>query len=688
MEETKNITNFKIYNVYSNNMLIQQNKPFVIAGMGDEGLEITLSLKNGDQVIQTVTSISDKEDEWEATFNAVVGGYDVYNIVISVGDNVIATIENIVFGELWLASGQSNMLMNNWETPEGNEWYKNSTFPGKKLRLFTMPTTYGVECQKSEPQKELEGCNWIFGDDIRAYKFSAVAYHFGLELQKELFHKGIDVPVGIINASLGETYIESWISRDAIEDNEILKNNLSEIGKYYSKNDGWGTTLGPTTMTACYNLKIAPLVNLNIAGVIWYQGESNAELAYKKGFYTNALECLLNDWSKRFGYKDCSVPFIIAHIAPFGRTTDGMQRIWEDMSDCWQKYRDSMAQIPIYDVSLEWDYSEFTSWHNEVGNIHPIHPCNKKPVGKRMAKSAMSLVYGAEYSCTAPVYESYIINGEFIDIKFSNVCDGLKIKNSSELYGFTICGADGIYLDAKAKIISKDTVRVWNDNLSQPISVAYAYLNLPTFANLCSEYNGEPLFMAAPFRTERLNNAEYFTNQHWMTCDDEKVYHSVEMTPDLYDTWKATNASITIDKTIKYSGTGSLKINYTNNEFSVSPNIKYGDTSFRDVSCDYSNFKLLSFFVKTIDDSVTLNSVRFEIDSNFVTAQFNIKQSDKEWKQITVELDKLYNYDGSEYFGKLEVASIKFEFISAVENGTVYIDDFSFSTKKIEDMKK
>lgn len=679
MEGIKSIKNFKIYNVYSNNMLIQQNKPFVIAGMGDTGLEIVLSLKKGNKVIQTVTSVTNNEDEWKATFHAVVGGYDTYNIVVTVEDDVIATIENILFGELWLASGQSNMLMNNWETPEGNDWYRNNTFPGKNLRLFTMPTTYGVECQKAEPQKELEGCNWILGDDIRAYKFSAVAYHFGLELQKELFHKGIDVPVGIINASLGETYIESWISRDAIEDNKILKNNLSEIGKYYSKNDGWGSTLGPTTMTACYNLKMAPLLDLKIAGVIWYQGESNAELAYKKGFYTNALECLLTDWSRRFGYKDGTVPFIMAHIAPFGRTTDGMERIWEDMSDCWMKHRDCMAQIPIYDISLEWDYSKFTNWHNEVGNIHPIHPYVKKPVGERMAKSAMGLLYGAEHSYTAPVYENHIINGKYIDIKFSNVCDGLKIKDSSEIYGFTICGKDGIYLDAKAKIISKDTVRVWNDALLHPISVAYAYMNLPTVANLCSKFKDESLFMVAPFRTRRLENAIHFTNQHWMTCDDEKVYHSVEMTPDLYDTWNSTNASIVIDKTIKHSGTGALKIHYTNREFSVSPVIKAGDEHFRDVSCDYSNFKALTFWIQNVNGGARLKDVTFEVDNNFVTAQPNIEQSEKEWQQVNVELDRLYNLDGSGFLKKLEVSAIKFNFVSEVANGTAYIDDFSFS---------
>ncbi|MBO7217731.1 MAG: hypothetical protein J6V50_03425, partial [Clostridia bacterium] len=459
--------------------------------------------------------------------------------------------------------------------------------------------------------------------------------------------------------------------------------SLLEIGKYYHKTDGWGRELGPTTMTACYNLKIAPLINLNIAGVIWYQGESNGESAYKKGFYTNALEVLINDWSIKFGYKSHTMPFIMAHIAPFGRITDGVQRVWEDMSDFWIMYKSNVAQIPIYDISLEWDYAKFTDWHNEKGNIHPIHPYTKKPVGVRMAKSAMSLVYGYKHSCTAPTYESYKIIDNYIDIKFSNVCDGLSVKDGTELYGFTICGSDGIYVDAKAKIITKDTVRVWNDNLNTPVSVAYAYLNLPTYANLCSEYNGEPLFMSAPFKTGRLNNAKHFTNQHWMTCDTDKVYHSVEMTPDLYDTWNSTNALITIDQTVKHSGTASLKIDYTNSKFSVSPVINVAGNSFRDVSCNYSDFKVLTFYIKKINVGAMINAATFEVDCSIVAADFKIENTNEEWKKVTVYLDKLYNPDGTEYFGKLNVSSIKFCFLSEMENGTVYIDDFSFSVQNI-----
>ena len=453
--------------------------------------------------------------------------------------------------------------------------------------------------------------------------------------------KSIDVPIGIINASLGETYIESWISRDAIDNNQTLKTNLMEIDKYVSIEDGWGKSLGPTTMTACYNIKVSPLTDLNIAGVIWYQGESNAEAVYKRGFYTNALECLVKDWSAKFGYNDKTIPFIMSHIAPFGRITDGMQRIWEEMSEVWHTNKNSMAQIPIYDIPLEWDYSKFTDWHKLKGNIHPIHPYTKNPVGERMAMAAVSLVYGGEHEASAPVYDSQEINEKYIDVKFSNVCDGLKIKNNTEIYGFTICGKNGIYVNAKAKIISKDTVRVWNENLVNPVSATYAYLNLPTTANLCSEYAGETLFMVAPFRTKIIQEAVYFTNQHWMTCDDLEVYHALEMAPDLYNTWESTNALISIDKNIKYSGTGSLKIDYTNTEFSVYPVINTNAKPFRDVSLDYSMFKGLTFYIKS-DNKTLLKSLIFKFDNqNTVTAELKPQDSanDTAWKKVTALFD-------------------------------------------------
>ena len=295
-----------------------------------------------------------------------------------------------------------------------------------------------------------------------------------------------------------------------------------------------------------------------------------------------------------------------------------------------------------------------------------------------MAKAAMGLLYGAQHTYSAPVYERCVINGKYIDITFSNVCDGLTVNNNHELHGFTICGKDGIYLNAKSKILSKDTIRVWNDLLEEPIAAAYAYMNLPTVANLCSTYRNEPLFMVAPFRTERLENALHFTNQHWMTCDDEKVYHAVEMTPDWYDTWAGENACLAIDKTTKHSGAGSLKIQYTNREFSALPVIKAGKNSFRDVSCDYSPFKALTFFIKAEDGRAALKTVIFEVDNTIVFAPFSIEQSE-EWQKITVALDKLYTLDGTAFSGKLVTSSIKFTFSSDQEQGTVYVDDFSFS---------
>lgn len=188
--------------------------------------------------------------------------------------------------------------------------------------------------------------------------------------------------------------------------------------------------------------------------------------------------------------------------------------------------------------------------------------------------------------------------------------------------------------------------------------------------------------MAVPFRTERLEKAVYFTNQHWMTCDDEMVYHSVGMTPDFYNTWCAENATISIDKDVKYYGTGSLKVDYTNSEFSILPVLKINDNTFRDVSCDFSNFKALTLFVKTINDIVKLNAVVFKIDNCFVNAQFVTEKTESHWIRVRIILDKLYNSDGSEFLGKLEISSMVFNFISLTKNGTIYLDDFSFSTEK------
>ena len=158
MEKTFNIPNFKIYNIYSDNMLIQQNKPFVIMGTGDKGLKINLLLKLRSDIIQSVTAIANEDGEWKASFNAITGGFDVYSIEVFLEDRLIATIDNILFGELWLASGQSNMLMNNWETPEGNEWYKTNSFPGKKNAPFYY--AYYIRCRVSK-SRTTKGIRWM-----------------------------------------------------------------------------------------------------------------------------------------------------------------------------------------------------------------------------------------------------------------------------------------------------------------------------------------------------------------------------------------------------------------------------------------------------------------------------------------------------------------------------------------------
>lgn len=677
----------RLSGIYGDNMLFAQNKPVNLAGTGAPGASFTVKLLEGGTVVEEKAGTVGTDGKWALSLEPRAGGYTAYELALYQNGLEIQRIRNVVFGELWLASGQSNMEFKMWETPEGDEMLDagGDVFPNANVRILYTPQTYSAP-HSATPLDEIPGSSWIVGNTQATHNVSAVAFWFADKLQREL-----DMPVGVLDASLGGTSIYAWMSRDSIEANTELKAYMQSKNKYVAA-ESWDSGCSHDTMTVCFNAKIAPLTVFNITGVIWYQGEGN--IGDDDGVYTEALNTLLADWSGRFGFADSRMPFILTHIAPYAyQPLTVLPGMWEDMSDAWAQHPDTMAQVAIYDLPLDWDYSEWAAYGT---GGDPIHPYAKKPVGERLAAAALGLVYGRADEYTAPVLKDTRIEDGAILLTFDHVGDGLAALDGGALHGFTICGSDGVYVNAQAEIISADTVKVWSAQIPEPAAAAYAYTALNTSANLSSTRDGEPLFLAVPLRTSAMEGAVYFPSQGWMDADEETVWHTIGVAPKEYDTWKALDgAEAAIDGAEKANGSGSLKITYTGAAFGVSPVLNAGASSlFSDQTLDFSRFKTLTFQIKNPGGGLKLSGVRIknntgawyraEIGSTGQTEAGIAAGSD--WTAVTVNLNRLVREDSQAVYSSIvlnKVRDIQFCFEAEEGSGVLYLDAFSFGTAPV-----
>lgn len=595
--------------LFADGMMFQQNKPISVFGQGGVGETVTVALTKDadDETVDEQTVTVGENGRWQADLKALEGGYDTYTLSVR-GDVMEHTYHDILIGEVWVAGGQSNMEnsvqndLNNTSILEKTDEY---------IRIFYEPSlVYGNEVdQPLTPDFNLRNGVWADGTDANRLKSaSAVAYNFALVLRDEL-----DVPVGFLNTALGGTFIEAWISREGIDGDEAVKTYLQERNRYYDE-ENWPQRFN--RMSALYNQKIGALAGYNVAGTLWYQGESNLQSG-DLSIYTDLLNLLQQDWGRTFGYSDGDMPFIFAHIAPHTYTAGGysqattMAYFWEAMSDAWANNSDSMAQVPLYDLPLtHW----FTQLNGESVSRGPIHPADKTPVGQRFAAAALGLVYSGDEAGTAPVYKSMEVADGKIRVTFDQVGSGLKIKDGAPtLHGFAIAGADGVYVDAYARIISADTVEVWNDRVPEPQNVTYAFSSFNMTANLQNAVG----IAAAPFRSTRDTvDGNLYLPRDWQYADGEVwIATGGNDTTRWEDLWRSDAATLTYNSETKAEGTASLKADYPAGTVGIGP--VYGKNS---VSTDYSNFNTVSIRIKNPDDREKILKLQFTNGNTVYTA--------------------------------------------------------------------
>lgn len=455
----------KLPAIVSSDMVLQRNTTVMLWGWADANEKITIQTSWLTEIIHTE---ADDNGDWKVEVKTT-NSKEPQSISLKSNSSDI-TLENILFGEVWLCSGQSNMEQplvgfNGEPTFGSNMAIANSYNPD--LRLFT------VERSASKtPMKDVENYRaWQHASPGNVATFSAIAYFFGQQLQEIL-----DCPVGIIHTSWGGSPAQAWISKEVLSTYQDI--NLDDVDITHRTNH---------IPTALYNAMINPLIPYTIRGALWYQGESNR---LEPDYYKEIFPAMVQDWRTRWGIGD--FPFYYVQIAPF---------YYRDHSDAYQTFENSAfireAQLQCLDLIP----NSGIAITMDIGDEYSIHPPKKKEVADRLLFNALNQTYGYEnVDYASPVYESSEVKDGGMILKFKNAERGLYAYDA--LTGFEIAGNDKVFYPATAEIVDRRNIFIISEMVPEPVAVRYAWRNWIK-GTLYDTY----LLPASSFRTDKWDDA-------------------------------------------------------------------------------------------------------------------------------------------------------------------------------------
>ena len=439
----------------SNNMVLQQQSKVALWGTADSNAELRVNTTWNNKEYKTT---ADRSGKWKLLVSTPKAG-GPYEISFSDGEKI--TISNIMIGEVWICSGQSNMEMTFKGFGPTTQPVLNQ--PGAEanihnLRLFTVKRATG-----GSPKETADG-QWDESTTAVATSFSAVAYQFG-----KMLCDSLNVPVGIIASSWGGARIEHWMSKESLE-------RFSEITIPINIDT---MKVPEKAATALFNGMIAPLLNYGIRGFLWYQGESSRDAPI---LYTRLQPAMVADWRKH--WKNEKLPFYYVQITPFTYPNDKHNMYGVLMREAQSK---ALKNISHAAMAVTTD----------VGSELKIHPPDKTTVALRLGYIALAKTYGKKrIAYESPVYRSIKITGDKAILSFDHAENGLT-SNGKELANFEITGVDKIFYPATATIKPGGKVEVRSDKVQSPVAVRYAFKNW-VVGDL---YNTEGL-PASSFRTD------------------------------------------------------------------------------------------------------------------------------------------------------------------------------------------
>lgn len=432
--------------IIGSNMVLQQKTEVKFWGWGNPGEKVKIKAGWKTGIDSTVCS---RDGNWSVLVKTPMAGGS-FSISIE-GDNKII-IENVLIGEVWLCSGQSNM---EWSALNNNKQAitEAPSATNNQIRFFHIPKS-----TSDHPQDDLKA-GWKVCNPEDMKKFSIVGYFFGKKLNKEL-----SVPVGLINASWGGTPAEVWTPKEIFVEDA----GLSEASRKIGVNPWWPHIPGKT-----FNAMLHPITNFSIAGAIWYQGESNSSTAY---MYTKLLSSMINSWRR---YWAIDFPFYYVQIAPFAYGKEYQGAL----------LREAQSKLDVSNTGM-------VVISDLVDDIQDIHPQNKLDVANRLADMALAKTYQKKSGpYKYPIYKSMKVEANKVMIEFDNAETGLMSKEGDPK-DFELAGADQVFYPAQAKITG-NTITVQAKEVKQPVAVRFGFKN-KSMPNLFSK-EGLPVNL---FRTD------------------------------------------------------------------------------------------------------------------------------------------------------------------------------------------
>lgn len=475
----------RLPSLISDHMLIQRDAPARIWGKADPGEQVTVTLAGG-----TRSTTADALGRWEVFLPPAQAG-GPFELTVK-GKNVLQ-VDDVLVGDVWIASGQSNMVWQVSRSDNARQEIASARFP--RIRLFKAALK-----TSDYPLDDVEGA-WTTCNSETLGAFSAVGYFFARDL-----HQKYGVPVGIIQSAWGGTPAESWISPTSLAADPALISVYADwaqliseypeararyeirLKEWEEKNKTSGGTPAPGRPgppvgpghpwepSSLYNAMIAPLTPYAIKGAIWYQGENNAHKS-RSYVYRRLFQAMIQDWRRSWGQGN--FPFLFVQLANYAKTPAASE---------WPELREAQTMA----LALSKTGMAVTI---DIGNPNDIHPTNKQDVGRRLALAARHIAFGEEIVYSGPLFREVTEEGKSLRVWFSHLGGGLTAKGGP-LRAFEVAGRDKKYVPANAAVEGK-TVIVSSESVTEPMYVRYNWADSPD-GNL---YNAEGL-PASPFRSE------------------------------------------------------------------------------------------------------------------------------------------------------------------------------------------
>lgn len=453
--------------ILSDHMVLQRDKPVRIWGTAPPDQSVTITFAD-----QRLTARANADGHWSTFLEPMPASTEAHTLTVRAADESY-TISDVLIGEVWLCSGQSNMEWSINASDRVDEFKSGAT--DTSIRAFKIP-----HVSEHTPQVDVSA-SWVVSSPDTVGNFSAVAYHFARHLSQTL-----DVPVGLIDASWGGSTVEAWVRRDVLDGIPEAAPFLKAYDEMTGSGPNARSAVAPNSRPAnLYNGMIHPIRPVTVRGTIWYQGESNA-IAPRGNEYFPIFSALIHDWRKAFD--NPHMPFLFVQLPNFAN--DEPNQRWR-YPVVRQAQLDTLHAVPNTGMAITID----------IGDTADIHPRNKHDVGHRLARWALVDVYEVlQLIKSGPIpLQAEFKDDASVHVRFDTYGSALKVRDSAmTIDHLELAGPDGTFHPASGHI-EDHVLIVRADAVQSPTAVRYAVLNNPTNANLVNEH-GLP---ASPFHFTR-----------------------------------------------------------------------------------------------------------------------------------------------------------------------------------------